>query len=290
MDSKAEYLLHGGPDSCMGEWTTYLWSHKRSALTSILRLLVDDRRKESKIFCLSSGNCGSKYLVHLLRENSIDRCYHEKDLDLDRTGVRYYLTGEYEWAVKRLLLLTRNQVYFESSNRLFSLAPLLKDVFPNSKFIHLHRDGVASVRSGVNKTLWPDVMQHATRLRYASRLAGDPSLDPFERTCHYWANINERIFEDLNGMEDQDVLNLKFEDLIEGKLDELESFLGRALSTHVIEPVNTKDDLKDESVEVIGDFGDWPEGWRRAFVDICGPIQRRLGYEVPVFETNSIAE
>ena len=91
-------------------------------------------------------------------------------------------------------------------------------------------------------------------------------------------------------MQDQDILNLKFEDLIEGKLDELESFLGRTLSTRIIEPVNTKNDLKDESAEVIGDFEDWPEDWKHAFVDTCGPIQRSLGYEVPAIETNSIAE
>jgi hypothetical protein len=146
------------------------------------------------------------------------------------------------------------------------------------------------VRSVVNKTLWPDIMERASRLRYASRLAGDPSLDPFERTCHYWANINERIFEDLDGMPDQNVLNIKFENLIQRNLNGLESFLGRSFQYGVIDSVNTKDDLKDESAEVLGDFEDWPEDWKRTFVKICGSVQRQLGYEVPAIKKSTTAE
>lgn len=290
MGNKKYTLLHGGPDSCLREWATYLRSHKRETLRNALNLSIDSTSKEQKIFCLSSGGCGSKYLVHLLRQNGLDHCFHEKAPDLDRTGVQYYLNGEHEWAIKGLLLLTRNEVYLESSNRLFSLAHLLKQIFPKSKFIHLHRNGVDSVRSNVNKTLWPDVMQHATRLRYASRLAGDPTLDPFKRTCHYWANINKRIVDDLKSMQEEVVLDLKFEDLKQGNLDGLESFLGRPLSTRVIDPVNTKHDLKDESAEVLGDFEDWPEDWKRSFVKICGSVQRQLGYEVPAIKKNTTAE
>lgn len=287
--SQTEQLLHEGPDNCVEEWLSYFHSHKREVVRSAWELLPKNHRYENKVFCLNAGGCGSKYLIHLLKANKIDRCYHEKAPDLDRSGVQYFLSGKYEWVIKGLLLLTRNRVYLESSNRLFSLAPLLKSVFPNSKFIHLHRNGIDSVRSNVNKTLWPDVMQCATRLRYASHLAGNPALSPFERTCHYWANINERISEDLDDMQDDDVFSLTFDDLIQGRLDDLESFLGHPLSVKSIEPVNTKADLKAESEKVVEGLNDWPAEWRRSFVKICGPIQSKLGYCVPEVREDSTA-
>lgn len=284
MPNQIHSLLHEGPDSCAEEWISYLRSHKHEALRSLRGLLLYNNRRENKYFCLNSGSCGSKYLVHLLRKNGIDRCYHEKAPDLDRTGVTYFLAGSYEWAIKGLLLLTRNQVYFESSNRLFSLALLLKKVFPESNFIHLHRNGIDSVRSNVNKILWPEVMDTSTRLRYASRLAGSPSLSPFERTCHYWANINERILNDLKAMRSESVLSLRFDDLIRGNLGDLEEFLGRRLKTRTMGPVNTKNNLKSEEARVIGDFDQWPSDWKKAFLHICGLVQHRLGYEVPSIE------
>jgi len=277
-------LLHEEPESCLEEWISYLRGHKHEALRSLRGLLLHNNRRENKYFCLNSGSCGSKYLVHLLRENGIDRCYHEKAPDLDRTGVKYFLTGSYEWVIKGLLLLTRNQIHFESSNRLFSLAPPLKKVFPESNFIHLHRNGIDSVRSNVNKTLWPEMMETATRLRYASRLAGSSSLSPFERTCHYWANINERILNDLKAMRSESVVSLRFDDLIRGNLSGLEAFLGRHLKTRTMDPANTKKNLKSEEAKVIGDFKQWPSDWKKAFLRICGPVQHRLGYEVPPIE------
>lgn len=164
-----------------------------------------------KYFCLSTGSCGSAYIVDLIKANGYDRCYHELEPELDRTGVQYYLDCTNEIALKRILYFTRLNIFFESSNRLFSLARLLYDVFPNSRFIHLFRNGYHQINSTLNKTIWPDTIQSSPRLRYASKLAGPRNASPFERTCWYWRNYNERISEDLVGLPH---IRLKFSTLI----------------------------------------------------------------------------
>ena len=156
------------------------------------------------------------------------------------------------------------------------MAPLILDVFPNSRFIHQHRDFRDVLVSTINKTVFPDWMDNSERLRYASRLAGDKNLSAVERTCHYWDNINARILEDLK---DQDFLSLPFSDLINGKLRPLETFLGVNLDCKVIEPVNTKKKITKE-VKEFNSFDDLPRDWQKVSVDICGDTMRKLGYEI----------
>jgi hypothetical protein len=241
----------------------------RNGLTGLVRVVGADvaglfsRASAERFFCLSAGNSGSKYLVALLRANGVPRCFHEKPPQLDDAGVAYWLDGSRRWRIELLLRLTRRSVYLESSNRLFSLAPLIREVFPGARFIHLHRDPRELVNSSMNKTIWPSVFDRP-RLRYRSRLSGDPSWDPFERTCAYWANINERILRDLA---DQDGLSLRFDDLV-----------GRELPVRRIEPVNTKKriTLAEKRYE---SHLDWPETYRRIFARRCGTLAELLGYE-----------
>ena len=233
---------------------------------------LQDQNREI-FFVLSSGSCGSAYLVELLKANGIAEVYHEKKPDFDVEGVQYYLDASNAEALEIAVKSTRATVWLESSNRLFAMTPVLKKVFPGAKFIHLHRDPKGIIKSTVNKTIWPDWF-NSDRLRYSSRLAGDKSLTPFERTCHYWNNINRRILTDIASTSH---MHLTFADLTAGKLEELEAFLGVELKTKTIPAVNTKDDIKREE-EVYGSYENWSPEWQAAFDTICGPTEKELGY------------
>lgn len=248
----------------------------RSHLKSIaadLSALRSFNADAPRFFCLNSGSCGSKYLVELLAANGYGSCFHEKFPDLDDQGVSYYLDGQ-EFALSRWIIrLTRHRVFLESSNRLFSMTEILSEEFPSAGFIHLYRDGRDFVNSGLNKTIWPDVM-HGPRLRYSSRLAGPADAGSFERACWYWRNYNERIADDLQG---RYALRLKFEDLIAGRIGELADFLNCPLSLATIPPVNTKQDKK-LAVKRYESADDWPADFHATFDRVCGDTMRRLGY------------
>ena len=214
------------------------------------------------------------YLVELFRTNGFKDCYHEKRPDLDEEGVAYYLSDQRRHWLKILLLLTRKSVYLESSNRLFSLVPLLTEVFPNAKFIHLHRDGRDSMVSNFNKNNWPSLIQTSTRLRYNSELAGSKSLSGFERSCWYWRNMNQRIIDDLKGI---DHLSLRFQDLITGNVAALEDYCGVSFQTKTTAPSNTKDDLKLPEKRYQS-FSDFPAENIKQFEEICGNVQKAMGY------------
>ena len=199
---------------------------------------------------------------------------------MDYSGVREYL-GEGGGLARILIALSRIRVNVEVSHDIFSFSKFIKKVYPNSKFIHLHRNGVDSIRSMVNKITFPDIFEKSTRIRYSSRLAGEKDLDAFSRACKYWANINRRIMEDLNEMDDAETDQLRFRDLIGGDLKCVEQFLECSLPVKTMEPVRTKEHLKDDSAVRIGKFTDWPVEWKRTFARICGPVHEKLGYEMP---------
>lgn len=230
-----------------------------------------------RVFSLNSGSCGSGYIVELLRANGVRRCYHEKWPDWDVEGVEYFLDGKRERELTWLLKHTRRLVEFESNNRLFAFAKLLKRAFPEARFIHQHRDPRADLISGMNKDDWPGVMSNRKRLRYASHLSGPQSESALERSCHYWANINKRILDDLQAL-GESFLSLKFADLIAGRVEHLEQFLGIALNIRQIAPVNIKQHLKaSERPRVTFEtLQDWERG---RFDDICGETMSRLGYQ-----------
>lgn len=231
-----------------------------------------------QIFCLNSGNCGSSYLVSLFQANGIDECFHEKFPALDAPGTAYWLTERFGLPLRLVLKLTRNRVNLESSNRLFALALVLHEVFPDARFIHLHRDPRVVTNSLVNKNIWPQVM-HSNRLRVRSRLSGDRGLPEFERACWYWRNINTRIADDLDVLAAAGVatMELRFDDLVGGEVTQLAAFVERDLRVGAIDPVNTKDWMAPDS-QTYDSWEEWPPGLLERFDAVCGDAMRRFGY------------
>lgn len=187
-----------------------------------------------RLFCQNSGSCGSAYLVALLRANGIGPSYHEKPPDLDQDGIDYYEGRISDRHARAVLLQTRRRVFFEANNRLFAMSRVIKEAFPDARFIHLHRDPRSYVRSALSKP--PSLTFDSDRRRYTSTaLCGPLDAPLLERACRYWANYNRRIRTDLLAY---DHLSLKSADLFAGSIDTLEKFLVRRLHVRQLPAVN----------------------------------------------------
>ena len=223
-----------------------------------------------RIFCQNSGACGSSYIVQLLVDNRFEKTYHERQPDLLQLGLQHFEGQVPRSRLIRILRYTRHDVRFEANNRMFSLSRELSDAFPDTRFIHLLRHPVDAVRSAMSR---PGVEQYlATSPRFRGSLAGPKSASPFERFCWHWANMNRRIMADLNDVEHatgRPRLVLRFEDLIAGRVESLEQFLGRPLSVRRRPPVN------QSPVRTAGKFPEysqWTKRQRAQFDHICRPV------------------
>ncbi|MGI9517872.1 MAG: sulfotransferase [Pirellulaceae bacterium] len=228
-----------------------------------------------RFFCQNSGCCGSTYIVELLKDNGIARCFHEKAPDFNQLGVSHYDQPQPFTRLTSLLRYTRWDVFFEANNRLFSLSRPLAHAFPGARFIHLHRDGRAAVASAMSK---PDVKSYQqANLRFRGTLAGDHDASPLVRCCRYWNNMNRRILDDLETLESLHGthLSLSFDDLVAGRLEKLERFMDCSLD------VNRRDAVNQGRVRPAGRypaFAQWSANDQRMFWDICGETMHRLGY------------
>ena len=112
------------------------------------------------------------------------------------------------------------------------------------------------------------------RRRYqCERLLGDLSASVLEKACHYWANYNQRILDDLTDVES---LSLKFSDLIEGQVAALESFMEIELKSKTLAPVNANKPIR--AAGKFAAFADWPDSDQATFWEICGPVMKQLKY------------
>lgn len=240
----------------------------------IKRSLFDpDLKAQKRFFCQNSGACGSHYIVDLLSENGIERAFHEKEPDLNEIGVRHYETGLSQSSLISALRYTRHNVFFEANNRLFSLSTELAAAFPGAAFIHLFRHPADAICSAMSK---PNIEEYLrSNLRFTGKLAGSPGQRPLERFCHYWANVNQRIFDDLKSLDQlgKDVMWLSFEDLRAGNVPRLESFIGFNLNTPTRAPSHVGAVRKEGKFAA---FENWSDEDQSSLIEICLPLYRQL--------------
>lgn len=245
-----------------GRWRTLRRLVQRSVLDK-------DVRNQSRFFCQNSGACGSHYIVDLLNENNVERVFHEKDPDLNEIGVQHFESPLPQSQLIQTLRYTRHNVFFEANNRLFSLSQELAVAFPKSKFIHLFRHPANAVRSAMSK---PNVVEYLqTGVRFSGTLAGSSNQRPLERFCTYWKNVNQRILDDLEILEQSGtaVIWLDFDDLISGNIKTLESFMGCELRNRKRSPSNVGVVRSEGKFD---NFERWTDVDRHALEDTCLPL------------------
>lgn len=230
--------------------------------------------KLPRVFCQNHGGCGSTYIVKLLETNGIEKTFHEKNPDLLELGLEHYESPKSTPRLVRLLRYTRHNVFFEANNRLFSLSKEIAQAFPNSQMIHLHRDAAESIRSALSKQNLERNLQN--NIRFRGSLAGPKTADIFTRCCFHWANMNRRIHQDLESVKEQGtaVFDLRFEDLIEGKVGVLEAILNRELPQKICPPANVR------PTRVGGKFprySQWTDQQKGTFERICAPVIGLIG-------------
>jgi hypothetical protein len=207
-----------------------------------------------------------------MKANGIGPSWHEKFPDLDDMGIDYYEGKIDARQVKRWLRLTRRDVFFEANNRLFSMGQCLKEVFPDAKFIHLHRDPRSFLPSGLSTPR--NLTWDSGRKRYCSKTLGaDDALSDLERSCTFWTAYNERIRSDLK---DEEALSIKFGDLIAGRVDALAEFMKTELKIRKVAPANSDKPIR--SAGRYPQFDDWPKTDQETVLRICGPLMQELGY------------
>jgi hypothetical protein len=120
------------------------------------------------IFFLSTGRCGTKWFTDLLRHNKSLMVLHNPIPNLSIQGKLVYeisnkgsLTNSEVSLIKEIYFAGREQYlrysyktekrYVETNNYITFFAPVLAELFPDAKFVHLFRHPGEFVRSGIRR-------------------------------------------------------------------------------------------------------------------------------------------
>jgi len=209
-------------------------------------------------FIISNGRTGTKFLSHLFNtlSNEID-ARHEPSPSILKLRHQFGIEKiSLEKAIKKfkrqkfkLYNSIQKPIYIESNPQLSSLIPIIKNVFPNYKIIHIIRDGRHWIRSTINRGIYSSILNRSLtpiipllRLFVPSEIkitkfkrininayirdiwrfaASDFKDDPyhqkwtlmsqFEKNAWLWNKINENIYQDIK--DDSNAKTIKFEDI-----------------------------------------------------------------------------
>ena len=179
-------------------------------------------------------------------------------------------------------------VYLESNNRIWSLVPALRIVFPGCRIVHLIRDGRSFVPSAmVHRGGWFGPDDRVPRLE-ATGLPSDPyggrwcTMSQVEKCAWLWQKQNRRIAASLEGLDD--VYTMRFEDLFSpekrsGHLGRLIEIVGADVGLSDDELNRVAATRRNASGQAAGHRYIWTTAdWDR-FIAIAGDLMRLFGYD-----------
>lgn len=251
-------------------------------------------------FIISTGRTGTKFLAKLFNQLSpnIFAC-HEPTPDFRKLGIDYAIGKiSFEKAKKKFkigrqailskLLKDGKYIYIEANCNLFSLIPIIKDIFPDYRIVHIVRDGRDYVRSAMSRSLFR-ADDKLKRLK-ASYFPDDPyckkwdKMTRFEKICWHWVKMDSIIYEATRG--DKNCLTLKFEDVFDaqnqypGMKKLIEFFdLDMDVDFKYILSLMKKKVNKTEKY-LIPDWKNWDPEKRKQFLEIAGNHMKIYGYDI----------
>ncbi len=196
------------------------------------------------VFILSTGRTGTQFFEDYINRTSPALCRHEprpsrrfkflSNLYLNQKVSSRRVGKIYQNSRKKLFRSLRGQLYIESSNFLFGCMAPLREVYPESKVIHLVRHPVDYASSHLGKGFWRGHKRFFARHvpYWLETLTVEDRSDPIQLLAARWKYVNRQIG---SYAADQPYLRIRFEDLFSedpgtssGTLNRIRVFCGLA--------------------------------------------------------------
>ena len=153
-------------------WTLRLGKPKHKATIYDIRSNIGEYIKEP-VFFLSTGRCGTKWFSELLKKDKSLAVFHQPVPSLAAQGCKVYkcfAQGDGKFVQSEMELITEmfwagredhlrytykaGKRYIETNNYITFFAPILLQIFPDAKFVHLIRHQGEFIRSGVARSYY----------------------------------------------------------------------------------------------------------------------------------------
>ena len=249
------------------------------------------------VFVVGSGRCGTRMIKKLLSGVDTIEARHEYVRNAFQRESTLYLLGKlsYEDMARKLfdiyspaIYYSEAEIFLDSNQHLCWCVDVLASLFPDSKFIHLVRDGRKVVSSFFHKlNIFDDHGAKVLRDWMEGRETVPPTLtenfwqilppegyNMFQRICYHWVMSNEDIMSSLDNIPRERQMFIRLEDLAtsEKVMTDFLSFLNVPYNKSFMETMK-----RPEHVYVPVDFK-LTEEQQKQFHEIAQWMQLLLGY------------
>lgn len=251
------------------------------------------------IFVLSTGRVGTQTVSALMNLCSNFIAYHEpspKLYGLSKLAYNKYIKNQNFDLFKEAFLIARRELlnyslkagkgYAETSPQTTFLAPVILELLPNVRFIHLVRDPRNVVRSGMSRCWYDGHPADPTRIIPPPDTdAGQQweSYNSFQKNLWLWTETNKWILVFSSTLPSEKIILIPSENIFGAHPETLKKFFNFTGS-----PVPPQQKLlrvlrKKLNVQKTGSFPEpksWPEIMQRNLVKITGETAKTLGYNI----------
>lgn len=246
------------------------------------------------VWCLSTGRVGTQTLAALgALADRVDSQHEPAPMLYGLSKLSYEGCGEREG--RRVLVEavrscrsdvgTRAAVYLETSPQVTFLAPILREVFPKSRFLHVVRHPAAVVRSAMRRQWYAGNPFDETRIEPVSTPARKAWNDwtPFEKNLWLWNETNRWIDDFVATLPHSEWLRVRSEDVFLGRPAALESFfdcleVARPPRKDLERVLGKK--LNQQREGNFPEMDDWPPAEREWLIERSGELMERFGYSL----------
>lgn len=258
---------------------------------------IYDLRKSSfsevppPVFFLSTGRSGTAWFSKLIETDKNTKVLHNPTPTLaaqSKLAYKLYsseITKENEQLLREIYLAGReNHLRYsfktqrklvETNNGLTFFAPVLAELFPKAKFVHLVRPPLEFITSGLKRDYYTGKSEDERRISTDQTFKPWEELSQIGKIAFLWSATNQFI----NNFRDENkdrVFMYPFQDLTTDDISKLLNFIGVNVSNEKIRsmietPVNVQKggDAKD--------YEDWTDQEKKEVTELCEELSSKLG-------------
>ena len=253
------------------------------------------------VFFLSTGRTGTKWFADLFSKNKKTLVFHVPKPDLSVQGVFAYnlfKAGSLDkdkdlWrSIAEIFLAGREQhlrysyktdkQYIETNNFLTFFAPVLAELLPNAKFVHIYRHPGEFVRSAINRNYYSDNDNNLMRrIKPIDGYYYDTwdNLSQLEKSAWLWNETN-LFLEDFKSKINRDrVFSFNFNELTLENVKSLTQFIGVDLKENTIRK-NMQKKKNVQKTKKFPSYSQWKEQDKQKLLDVCAELAGRYGYNL----------
>jgi hypothetical protein len=261
------------------------------------------------VFFLSTGRTGTEFFTQLLSKSSKFKVFHSPSSLLcnaqseliEQGRVAYEMYKEFGFNDKRtnslasqIFMASREdllykaylheKIYVETNNRVTFLAPAIKKILPNAKFIHLYRHPGEFIRSGIRRNYYKSESIHETGrlvpLENSNYYKSWSNFDNIQKIAWLWNETNKFIDDYLMTLDEDDYFKFNFNELNIENIGKLMSFLDiedidkKIIKNSINKPIN---------IQRTGEFpkyNQWIKKDKIKTIDIVEELSLKYGYQL----------